>query len=90
MKKLKIISLFLFFLILCYGVIFAETNTNKKLLTVNGEATVNVVPDEVVIFLGVVTINKDIKLAKSQNDEIIKKIIKITNDFEIMLNSFLL
>ena len=47
-------------------------------------AVANVIPDEVIISLGVVTLNKDITLAKSQNDDILKKIIKIINDFNIL------
>jgi len=43
-------------------------------VAVSGEAQINVVPDEVVLNLGVETWNDDLAAAKRQNDEIVQKV----------------
>lgn len=48
--------------------------TDARLITVTGEAEVNVVPDQVILTLGVETSNRQLRLAKSANDEIVKKV----------------
>lgn len=48
-----------------------------RLITVTGEAEVNVVPDEVTLTLGVETANRQLRLAKSANDEIVKKVFAV-------------
>ncbi len=49
----------------------AATSTDD--ISVNGEAEVRVVPDEVVLSLGVETFNQALRTAKSMNDERIQK-----------------
>jgi uncharacterized protein len=44
-------------------------------ITVAGEALVQVVPDEVIFTLGVETKDQDLKVAKKDNDELVKKIL---------------
>jgi uncharacterized protein YggE len=44
-------------------------------ITTNGEAEVRVMPDEVILTLGVETYDKVLKVAKTLNDDIIKKTI---------------
>lgn len=46
-------------------------------ISVNGEAEVRVVPDEVILTLGVETFDKALRTAKSMNDERIKKTISV-------------
>ncbi len=46
-----------------------------RLITVSGEAQVNVVPDEVTLTLGVETSDKQLRTAKSLNDERVKRVI---------------
>ena len=46
-----------------------------RLITTTGEAEVLVVPDEVILTLGVETSNKQLSLAKRQNDEIVAKVL---------------
>src|SRR5262249_39600389 len=53
----------------------ANSGTNS--ISVNGEAEVRVVPDEVILTLGVETFDKILKSAKSLNDERIKKTISV-------------
>jgi uncharacterized protein YggE len=46
-----------------------------RLITVTGEAQVKVAPDEVVLTLGVETSDRQLRQAKSQNDENVRKVI---------------
>ena len=46
-----------------------------RLVTVTGEAVVNVVPDEVVLTLGVESSDKQLRRAKSLNDERVKQVL---------------
>jgi uncharacterized protein YggE len=50
----------------------AEERPDRPLITVTGEAEVRVVPDEAVLRLRVVTVDKDLVLAKSRNDASVK------------------
>jgi uncharacterized protein YggE len=54
-----------------------------RLITVTGDAEVRVVPDEVILTLGVETWDKDLAVAKSQNDERVKKVLALAEDFGI-------
>ena len=56
---------------------FAEDKPEPRLVTVAGEAEVNVAPDEVVFDLTVSTFNKELRLAKSQTDERLKNLIAL-------------
>src|SRR5262249_40520452 len=52
-------------------------------ITVAGEAEVNVAPDEVVFDVTVQTINKDLRLAKNQTDDRLKKVVDLTRKYQI-------
>jgi uncharacterized protein YggE len=54
-----------------------------RLITVTGEAEVRVVPDEVIVTLGVETWDKNLDIAKSRNDEIVKKVLALATDYGI-------
>src|SRR5919107_5340253 len=54
---------------------FAEDRPEPRVVTVAGEAEVNVAPDEVVFDLTVSTFNKELRVAKSQTDERLKNVI---------------
>lgn len=56
---------------------FAEDQPGPRLITVTGDAEVRVTPDEVILTLGVETWNKDLSIAKTENDQRIQKIIDI-------------
>jgi len=45
---------------------WAANESEPRLITVTGDAEVRVVPDEVILTLGVETWNKDLAVAKSQ------------------------
>ena len=54
-----------------------------RLITVTGQSEVNVVPDEVVITLGVETLDKKLSAAKTQNDASVKKILALAPQYQI-------
>jgi uncharacterized protein YggE len=54
-----------------------------RLITVTGDAEVRVVPDEVVLTLGVETWDKDLDLAKGQNDGIAARVLALAADYGI-------
>jgi uncharacterized protein len=56
----------------------SETCSGNNTISVSGEAEVLVVPDEVILTLGVQTGDKVLRTAKSLNDEIVKKALAIT------------
>jgi uncharacterized protein YggE len=54
-----------------------------RLITVTGDADVRVVPDEVILTLGVETWDKNMDIAKRQNDEIVTKVLALATDHGI-------
>ena len=64
--------------------VFADDKVEPRLITVAGEAEVKVAPDEVVFDLTVQTINKDLKAAKNQTDERLKKVIELTRKYKLL------
>jgi uncharacterized protein YggE len=61
----------------------ADDKTEPRLITVTGEAEVLVVPDEVVFDLTVQSLNKELRLAKAQTDERLKKLIDLTRRYNV-------
>ncbi len=65
----------------------AETSAAPPLaarpITTTGEAEIQVAPDEVILILGVETWDKNIQIAKKQNDERVKRITALTQEFGI-------
>jgi hypothetical protein len=53
------------------------------LITVSGEAEVRVVPDEVVLTLGIETNDKDLKQAKRQNDDRVKAVLALIQGYGV-------
>jgi len=62
---------------------WADDPAGVRLITVTGEAEVNVPPDEVVFDLTVQTINKDLRTAKIQTDDRLKKIIDLARKYKV-------
>ena len=76
--------------IFCPALIFALTlfawageQAEPRLITVTGDAQVNVVPDEVILTLGVETWNKDLGVAKSENDKCVMKVLALAKKYKI-------
>jgi len=61
----------------------ADDRPEMRLITVAGEAEVKVAPDEVVFDVTVQTINKDLRLAKNQTDDRLKRLIELTRKYQI-------
>jgi len=61
----------------------AQERVGPRLITVTGEAEVRVVPDEVVFDVTVQTLNRDLKLAKAQTDERLKKLVELTRRYGV-------
>jgi len=54
-----------------------------RLITVTGDAEVRVVPDEVILTLGVETWDKNLGVAKRQNDKIVAKVLALATEYGI-------
>ena len=52
-------------------------------ISVTGEAEIRVVPDEVILTLGVETWDKNMAIAKGQNDAIVAQVFSLTDDHDI-------
>lgn len=61
----------------------AGTAAETRLITVTGDAEVRVAPDEVIVTLGVETWNKDLGVAKSENDERVQRVLGVARKFKI-------
>ncbi|MCA1635072.1 MAG: SIMPL domain-containing protein [Acidobacteria bacterium] len=62
---------------------FAQERVLPPLITVTGEAEIRVVPDEVYFDLTVQAFNKDLKSAKAQTDERLKKLVELTQKYNV-------
>jgi uncharacterized protein len=60
-----------------------SASPEPRLITVTGEAEVRVVPDEVILTLGVETWDKNLDTAKRRNDEIVKKVLALAAGYDI-------
>jgi uncharacterized protein len=58
-------------------------NVNPRLVNVTGEAEVRIVPDEVVLTLGIETSDNQLAVAKSQNDVIVRKVLALASEYGI-------
>ncbi|HNS50172.1 MAG TPA: SIMPL domain-containing protein [Anaerolineae bacterium] len=54
-----------------------------RTVSVTGEAEVRVVPDEVVLTLGIATHDNQIAVAKSQNDAIVQRVLALATEYDI-------
>jgi len=61
----------------------AQDDPELSLITVTGDAEVRVVPDEVILTLGVETWNEDLSVAKNENDQRIQQIMDLAEKEEI-------
>lgn len=57
--------------------------TDPRTITVSGDAEVRVVPDEVILTLGVETWDEQLTVAKNQNDFRVQKVIRSVKKFNI-------
>jgi hypothetical protein len=79
------------FVLLIMVVVFSACDGEKpglRLITVTGDAEVRVPPDEVILTLGVETWHKDLGIAKSYNDESVKKVMALAKKYNIAPENF--
>ena len=76
-----VLLVFLSLLVACHSA--EETDAQPRLVTVNGHAEIRVVPDEVIVSLGVETRNVDLSRAKSENDARVEAVIEAVEALEI-------
>ncbi len=62
---------------------FAQKVEQRPLITVSGQAEMNVTPDRAVLSLRVVTLDKDINKSKDLNDDRVKKTLALAKKFDI-------
>lgn len=63
--------------------IWAGNKPEPRLITVTGEAEVQVVPNQAILTLGVETWDKDVGIAKKHNDESIKRIFTLAKQHNV-------
>jgi uncharacterized protein YggE len=61
----------------------AAQETLSRQVSVTGEAEVRVVPDEVVLTLGIETHDYQLAVAKSQNDAVVQRVLALATEFDI-------
>ncbi len=71
------------FILVFSQVAFTLDEEEPRLITVTGDAEVRVVPDEVILTLGVETSNKDLNVAKKENDEKVKGVVEVAKKYKI-------
>lgn len=81
MKKTIISTTIMSFLMIT--ALFGQYYDQPSYISVTGDASVEVVPDEVIITLGVETSDLEMNVAKDQNDEIVRKAIEIAKSYGI-------
>ena len=69
--------------LLASGLVFTDDKPEPRLITVIGEAEVRVAPDEVILTLGVETIDVELKKAKDENDQRVAKIIAVAKNLGV-------
>ena len=63
--------------------VFAQTERDRPLIMVSGQAEVMAVPDEVVFRLKVENVNLDVNIAKAKTDDGVKKILALARAYKI-------
>jgi uncharacterized protein YggE len=61
----------------------AVPSSTPRTVTVTGEAEVRVVPDEVILTLGVETWDKNLARAKEQNDRIVGQVLALAGEYDV-------
>jgi uncharacterized protein len=70
------------FLITGFRVVESDDDKSRT-ISVSGEAEVRVVPDEVIVTLGIHTWDKRLETAKRENDRILQRVLNLANKFDL-------
>lgn len=76
--------IFLILAVLCTLFVSAQDIDKVPFITVTGTGEMQVAPDEVVFSLDVTKIDKDLQVAKRQNDETVGKVLELTRRFSVL------
>ncbi len=83
-KKIVVVVLFAIgFLMVGAAVPASAQSVTTGSISVTGDAEVRIAPDQVVMVLGVETWDKDLRKAKTANDDRIKRVLAVTKDYGI-------
>jgi uncharacterized protein YggE len=83
MKRLLRASLFLCLTLYVSTAAAQQQQPELPLITVTGQAEVKAPPDEVVFTLSVVKVNKDLLVAKEENDRSVRSIMELTRRYNV-------
>ena len=83
MKKFMMRFILVSSFLLLSNISWSQDQLPPRMITVNGEAEVNVVPNEVILTLGVETRDASLATAKTQNDAAVKNVLKLAKEFKI-------
>ncbi len=83
MKGIKKRIFFLMIILFSPYLVCAEEQIAPRLITVTGDADVRVVPNEVILLLGIETSDSQLKTAKSENDQRVQKILELAKRYNI-------
>lgn len=81
MRRTLLYFALLLFLPLCAAQ--AQDKGDRPLITVSGQAEINVTPDMAIFNLRVVMLDKDLARAKALNDERVKKVLALAKDYQL-------
>ena len=68
---------------LCAWASDPSSSAEPGVITVTGDAEVRVVPDEVVLTLGIETWDKELAVARRQNDQIVVEVLALISDYGV-------
>ena len=83
MKTIRVLAILTVVLVLaaCQPLtVTVQEQAQQRVITVTGEAEVRVVPDEVILTLGVETSHADMETAKAQNDIVVRRLLSMANE----------
>jgi uncharacterized protein YggE len=85
--KSKLFTIILSALVIIFALVAWTANPSDRVepgsVTVSGEAEVRVVPDEVILTLGVETWDENLAIAKRQNDDKVKAILALAQKYGV-------
>lgn len=70
-------------LLVATAVVGQSANDISASVSVVGEATLSIAPDQVVFTLEAITVDKEVAKAKQSNDSVMAKLLDVTRDFRI-------
>jgi uncharacterized protein YggE len=84
MKKVFLRVVFALVLIMIFAApLWALEKSTPRLITVTGEAEVQVVPNQAILTLGVETWDRDLSIAKRENDERVKGVLALAKKYGV-------